>query len=148
MSESGHHLDGTDEKILSRLRRDARTPITALARAVGLSRGTTQERLRRMERDGIILGYTVRLRASSDALIQAWLALVLARGTTCSQIAADLLVRREVRFCYSLAGPIDVLVLVEAEHASALGECREFIAGLAGVDSVQTFTVLVEHLAP
>lgn len=54
-----HKLDDTDERLISLLTRNARTPVATLAREVGLSRPAVHERLQRLERDGVIQGYTV-----------------------------------------------------------------------------------------
>ena len=59
-------LDDTDREILSILRADARTPVATLAHKLRVSRGTVQNRLRKMEEGGVIVGYTVRLRPDSE----------------------------------------------------------------------------------
>ena len=47
-------LDGTDQKLLSLLRENARTATAELARNLGLSRTTVQSRIERLERDGVV----------------------------------------------------------------------------------------------
>src|SRR5205809_2495468 len=54
-------LDDLDGRILRSLAEDSRQPATALARRLGVARTTVQERLARLERSGVIAGYTVRL---------------------------------------------------------------------------------------
>lgn len=56
-------IDGVDRKILSILLRDAATSKADLARQVGLAASAVWERVRRLERDGLIAGYEVRLNA-------------------------------------------------------------------------------------
>ena len=55
-------MDTTDRQLLSLLRDNARIPVAAMAKALGVARGTVQNRLARLEADGIIVGYTVRLK--------------------------------------------------------------------------------------
>ncbi len=50
-----------DTKLIDLLRANAREPTASLARKLGLARSTVQERLARLEREGIVKGYTVRL---------------------------------------------------------------------------------------
>jgi len=50
-----------DAKLIDLLRANAREPTASLARKLGLARSTVQERLARLEREGIVKGYTVRL---------------------------------------------------------------------------------------
>lgn len=53
-------LDETDERILSLLARDAKMRIHLLARKAGIPASTAHHRIKRMESDGIISGYTIR----------------------------------------------------------------------------------------
>ena len=64
-------LDGFDRKILANLQKDGRMSITELATHVGLSPTPCAERIRRMERDGVITGYHARVdpRALSLSLL-------------------------------------------------------------------------------
>src|SRR5258707_15526010 len=55
-------MDSTDRELLSLLREDARLPVATLAKALKVARGTVQNRLARMEADGTIIGYTVKLK--------------------------------------------------------------------------------------
>ena len=71
-------LDDTDREILSILRADARTPVVTLAQKLRVSRGTVQNRLRKMEESGVITGYTVRLRPDSEPQrIRAWMSIAV-----------------------------------------------------------------------
>ena len=70
-------MDETDEQLLSLLTQNARSPVASLAKSLGLARSTVQSRLERLERDGVIAGYTLRLgdaargeRIRATALLQ------------------------------------------------------------------------------
>ena len=54
-------MDDLDRKLLALLRTDARASTSALARKLSITRSTLQSRLQRLEKNGIITGYTVRL---------------------------------------------------------------------------------------
>ena len=55
-------MDTTDRELLSLLRENARLPVAALAKTLRVARGTVQNRLARMEKEGTIIGYTVKLK--------------------------------------------------------------------------------------
>src|SRR5471030_3379260 len=71
-------MDDLDDHLLARLRDNARAPVAELARALGLSRTTVQSRLARLERSGVIAGYSVKLSESREAgLIHAFVMLTV-----------------------------------------------------------------------
>lgn len=134
-------LDTTDRKLIALLQDNARLSTVALAKAVALSRSAVQERLQRLEAAGVIEKYTVRLGSGGDPL-QAWLFLRYADGFSCDDVMPLLGQQPSVRLCHSVAGDIDLLVLVQAETPSALADLRETIAAFKGVDDVTTMPVL------
>src|SRR3569833_3514174 len=54
---AGEHIDAADAQLLRLLQADGRISITRLAEAVGLAPATVHERVARLKRDGVILGY-------------------------------------------------------------------------------------------
>lgn len=134
-------LDDIDHRLIAMLQDNARLPVVALAKAVGLSRSTVQERLHRLESSGVIAQYTVRLGKGAEAL-QAWLLLRHAEGFSCDDVMPLLAGLPQVQRCYSVAGETDLMVLVRTQSASQLADLRERIAGFRSVDAVTTLTVL------
>ena len=59
-------VDETDRAILSALRENSRQAFVELAKIVGVSERTIRTRVRRLEEDGIIRGYTIRVKRESD----------------------------------------------------------------------------------
>jgi len=134
-------LDTIDQHLIALLQDNARQSTVGLAKAVGLSRSAVQERLQRLEAAGVIEQYTVRLGATGEPL-QAWLFLRYADGFSCDDVMPLLAELPAVQLCHSVAGDIDLLVLVHASAPSALAEVRERVAAFKGVDDVTTVPVL------
>ncbi|WP_274630660.1 Lrp/AsnC family transcriptional regulator [Arvimicrobium flavum] len=68
------NVDAVDARILQALSQNARTSVADLARAVGLSAPSVSERLKRLEENGVIEGYAVRINARALGLpVAAWL---------------------------------------------------------------------------
>ena len=59
-------MDSTDRQLLSLLRDNARLSVASLAKTLRVARGTVQNRLARMEKDGTIVGYTVKLKPQDE----------------------------------------------------------------------------------
>lgn len=136
-------LDAIDEHLLTLLERDARKPVVALAKAVGLSRTAVQGRLARLEDEGSIRGYTiVRGRARDRA--RAIAVLLLGIGTRpCATVIRRFEDWPEVVACWSVAGPtVDAVLVIEAADNEALGDVRARLAEVVGVASITTAPVL------
>ena len=134
-------LDEIDRRLIALLQDNARLSTVALAKAVGLARTTVQERLSRLETAGVIARYTVRLGQSGEPL-QAWMLLRYADGFSCDDVMPALAAMPQVQQCHSVAGEIDLMVLVRVDTPGQLADVREAIAMLKGVDDVTTLTVL------
>ena len=113
MADQSYQLDRIDRNIVRILQRDARIPHTELARKVGLSTTPCKERVRRLERDGVIQHYQAVL--DPDALDRGLVVFVQIRLNRTSQDifeeftarALDLL---EVQECYLVSGHFDYLL--------------------------------------
>ncbi|RKH54687.1 Lrp/AsnC family transcriptional regulator [Corallococcus llansteffanensis] len=139
-------LDELDGRILALLEANGRESATKLAAKVGLSRSAVQERVARLERDGIIQGYTVRLGASARPPgVEAYLTVKLS-GPVCPRVAPQLRDLPEVLRIESLAGEVDMLIRVRAPDLGALSELRERVARIPEVRAVTTAPVLTVHL--
>jgi len=60
------NLDQIDQRLIALLRHNARESVATLAARLGVSRGTVTNRLRRLEDEGVIAGYTLRLKPAAD----------------------------------------------------------------------------------
>lgn len=134
-------LDDVDRKLIALLQDNARLSTVALAKAVGLARSSVQERLQRLENAGVIAQYTVRLGSGGDPL-QAWLLVRYADGFSCDDVMPLLAGFPQVRQVYSVAGEIDLMVLVRTDTPGHLADLREAIAMFKGIDDVTTLAVL------
>ncbi len=134
-------LDDLDRRLLAELGADARLTQVALAARVGLSRSAVQERLKRLERDGVILGYTLRLARETQPGIRAYL-LVKGSGPSHERALRTLETFPEVRVADSVSGDIDLVLQLEAERMEDLNRLRDEVAKLPGIASTQTLLVM------
>src|SRR3712207_6847924 len=108
-------LDEKDKALVDALRKNARESLVGLARSVGLSRSATQERMRRLERDGVIRAYTVELASAHDPAVRAMIAVTFKPGFRCKQVVPHLARIPEITSCQSLTGSIDLMAVVSCE---------------------------------
>lgn len=138
-------LDAKDHQIIDLLKANARRPLVALAKEIGLSRSAAQERLQRLETSGVIRGYTVEVVWPDDHTVEAWLTVRLDSGVSCIQVVPQILKAPTVRLCHALAGDIDILIRLCATSADEVSRCRDELSAVPGICSVTTHVVLAAH---
>jgi DNA-binding Lrp family transcriptional regulator len=137
-------LDETDHKMLALLAENARQSVKELARRIGLSRSAAQERLARLERDGVLAGYTIRRNDPSGGKVAAYF-IVKTRQAVCDDLAPHLRRIPEVVVFDSIAGETDGLVEVVADSMTRLQAVRSEIAALEDVEAIETSVILKRH---
>ena len=131
-------MDATDQQLLSLLRKDARTSVAVLARKLGVSRGTINNRVTRMEDDGVIVGYTVRLRPDAQPQeIRAWMS-VGVQGNETRAVIASLLGEPGVATLHDTNGRWDLLAELRAANLAELSQVLERIRLVRGISNTET----------
>lgn len=134
-------LDEWDRRLLAELNADARLTQVALAARVGLSRSAVQERLKRLERDGVIQGYTLRMGHPRKPGVRAYL-LVKGSGPSHDRAIRSLEAIPEVRVADSVSGGIDLVLQLEGERLEDITRARDEVARLPWVASTETLLVM------
>lgn len=135
-------LDAIDQQLLAELRENARAGVAQMARKVGLSRTAVLARLARLERDGVIAGYTLRTGSAFErGLVHAHVMLKVGPKLSATVEAG---VRRvaEVRSLLSVSGEYDMIAIVSAESIERLDRLIDQIGQLDGVERTTTSVVL------
>ena len=138
-------LTAKDRDLLDLLQADARAPVSELARKLGLSRTTVQDRLRRLEGQGVIVGYGLRLAESSAPGLSAWVSISvearqqLAVAKVLAQIAA-------IELLQAVSGKVDFVALLRAPSAGEMDEVLDAITLLPGVKAIETAVILSTKL--
>ena len=148
ISAASNELDRLDRKILTVLQQDGRIATVELADRVGLSPTATTERVKRLTRDGFIVGYGAKLDPVKLGLsLLVFIELTLDRTTTDVFEKFDAAVRRapEVLECHLVAGGFDYLLKTRvpdmAHYRRFLGEV---LLTLPGVRATHTYAVMEE----
>jgi DNA-binding Lrp family transcriptional regulator len=135
--------DEKDAELLALLRTDARLPAATLARRLGVSRSAVQQRLARLERDDIIVGYTAVLgeKAAPLGMLQAHV-LIEIGARDLPRLVAGLKGRPEVRRCYTASGQFDLVVMIETASTQQLDATLDWIGTIPGVRRTVTSLLL------
>jgi DNA-binding Lrp family transcriptional regulator len=135
-------MDDIDARLIDALRDDARAPTAALARAMGLSRTTVQSRLERLERQGVIAGYTVRLSDVHErGQIHAYVMMTVSHKQAAAVTAA---IRRlpAVRALQSVSGPFDLIARAVTPTVADMDALIDALGALDGIERTTSSIVL------
>lgn len=131
-----------DEALLSILRENARLSTADIARRLGLSRTTVQSRIDRLERDGVIAGYTVRVGDDyARGRVRAHI-LVTVLSKQMPLVVAALHAMPEVRSLHSVAGEHDLVAMGVVPTVGDMDELTDRIGAVEGVERTTSSVIL------
>ncbi len=131
-----------DEDLLGLLRLNARESVASLARKLGLSRSTVQDRLRKLENDGTIAGYGLRLRHD---VTQKRFSAIISLGVEPRRhidVATSITRFSQVETLYTVSGKFDLIALARTISADAMDKLIDQMVGVSGVTDVETSVIL------
>ena len=141
-------LDKIDARILRALQADGRISNLNLAEAVHLSPTAVLERVKRLTRDGVILGYEARLNpAKLGAGLMVFIEVLLDRTVhdVMDSFKAAVQARPEILECHLVAGGFDYLLKTRVADMPAYRELLgSSIWALPGVRETRTYAVMEE----
>ena len=135
-------MDELDRQLIALLRDDARMSIAALAKELKVARGTVQNRLARLEKDGVIVGYTVRLKPQVEAhLIRSWMTIAV-EGNKSQAVLRALRGDPAIGALHSTNGRWDFVAELRAESLQEFDRIIARISLLEGVSKSETSLLL------
>lgn len=138
-------LDDTDQRLIALLRRDARMTAAALADKLGVSRGTVTNRLRKLEDQQVIQGYTVRLRPDAEPQgIRAWMA-VEVEGNQTREVVARLMGEPGLVALHDTNGRWDLMAELSAGSTAELSQVLERVRLIKGIRHTETSILLASY---
>lgn len=133
--------DETDKALLALLEGNARLSTVALARRVGLSRTTVQSRIERMERAGLIAGYTTVIPAHEADAVRAHV-MITVMPRHAASVEAALRPIREIRELHAVSGMVDMIAIVGAGSTETINRVIDRIGMLDGVERTTSAIIL------
>jgi DNA-binding Lrp family transcriptional regulator len=138
------HLDETDQRLIEMLRDDGRLPTATLARRLGVSRGTVQNRIDRLMASGVIRGFTIRLRGDVDTGLIAAITSLELRSSDQKPVIAQLKRIPEVARIHATNGRWDLIVETRTRDLASLDRVLTAIRTIKAVSGSETSILLAE----
>jgi DNA-binding Lrp family transcriptional regulator len=135
-------MDDLDRQLIGELRHNARVSVAALAKKLRVARGTVQNRLSRLEKEGTILGYTVRLRPKTDEHRIAALTTIAVEGNRQEQVIRALRGDPAVSELHTTNGRWDLVAELHADSLEAFDQVLGRIRLIEGISGTETSLLL------
>ena len=138
-------MDDTDRRLIALLRENARVPVATLAHLLKVSRGTVQNRIDRLTADGVISGFTVRLKPEAEPQRVRAITMVAVDGEHATSVVKALRGLPEVLALHTTNGRWDIVVELGVDSLEAFDHALQHIRLVKGISSSETSLLLSTH---
>jgi DNA-binding Lrp family transcriptional regulator len=137
-------VDSLDRSILTVLRESARAPFVEIAKKVGVTERTVRTRMKRMEEEGVVRGYTIR---EAGIGLTALVRIKVGPGTEIGTLAGEFAGWEGVECVYEISGDADLIGIVHIDDTVALRDLldRMWLTAPGDITSTQTELVLEQY---
>ena len=134
--------DDLDRRIIAHLRTDGRASLSKLSEALGVARGTVQNRLDRLTASGTLLGFTVRVRDDYEADTIHAVMMVEVVGKSTTQVIRRLRGLPEIYSLHTTNGNWDLIANIRASSLSDFDRVLREVRMIEGVSNSETSLLL------
>src|ERR1700754_769949 len=138
-------MDDIDQQLIGLLRDDARASLVSLAKALRVSRATVQNRINRLEANGTIVGYTVRLKPEAQAHRIRALTTIAVEGNRGDAVIRALRGDPAVQTLHTTNGRWDIVAELRADSLEEFDRVLGRIRQVDGISNTETSLLLSTH---
>ena len=133
--------DELDQELIALLRADSRKPAATLAKALGVSRGTVQNRIDKLVRDGVIQGFTIKTRPDAANRVRAVMTIAI-EGERSAAVVRTLRGFPEVAAVHTTNGRWDLVIELDVDTLATFSHALDRIRQIEGIASTETSILL------
>jgi DNA-binding Lrp family transcriptional regulator len=138
-------MDDIDRQLIGLLRDNARASAASLAKTLKVARGTVQNRLAKLERDGTIAGYTIRVRAAVDEQRISAFTTIAVEGPRIEPVVRMLRGDPAIVTLYTTNGRWDLVAEIRADTLQSFDQVLSRIRRIEGISGTETSLLLSTH---
>lgn len=138
-------MNDTDRELISLLRADARMSVVALAKKLRVARATVQNRIARLEADGTIVGYTVRLKPQAEMHRIRALTSIEVAGNQGEEVRRVLRGLPNVVALHTTNGRWDLIAELRTDTLESFDQVLSAIRSVQGITNTETSILLSTH---
>ncbi len=138
-------MDKQDLRLISLLRENARLSVAQLAKQLGVSRGTVQNRIDKLVEQRVLLGFTVRTAPEAAAYRVRAVMMISVEGDRSDIILKTLRGYPEVRALHTTNGRWDIIAELGTDSLETFDEALRGIRTIKGISNSETSLLLSTH---
>jgi len=138
-------MDSQDHRLLALLRENARLSVAQLAKQLGVSRGTVQNRIDKLVEQRVLLGFTVRTTSEAAAYRVRAVMLISVEGDRSDAILRTLRGYPEIRALHTTNGRWDIVAELGTDSLETFDEALRSIRTIKGISNSETSLLLSTH---
>ena len=135
-------MDETDQRLIALLRANARAPVATLAKTLKVSRGTVQNRIDRMIARGVIVGFTVKAKAESEAERVRAIMAIAVEGERSGAVLRALRGFPQVERVHMTNGRWDMIAELNTDSLAGFSNALDGIRLIDGIAATETSLLL------
>ena len=135
-------MNTLDERLISLLRENARRSTSELARELSISRSTVQSRIKRLEQNGTIKGYTIEYGEDYEKRLVSAHVLITVHQKLTARTNRELHAIPQVISVHAISGDYDLMAVLKTETTEALSRILDDIGNLEGVERTNSSLIL------
>ena len=130
-------MDKKDRKILEQLKENGRASYTEIADSINVTEATVRNRIKKLEDEGVIQGYSVNVREENS--VSALMTVNLSTDKDIEKVISKFPTNVKI---YELSGRYDLIVKLDGSSTSEINSLVDEIRAVNGVENTETFMVL------
>jgi len=138
-------MDDIDRELVALLRANARMPLVEIARQLKVARGTALNRIAKLERNGTIVGYTVRLKPQAEEHRMRALMTIAVEGNAADDVIRSLRGDPSVEALHTTNGRWDIIAELRADSLEEFDRILSRLRRVEGISSTETSLLLSTH---
>ena len=140
------NMDDKDKRILEMLIEDSRRPYREVADDVGLSESTVRKRVLKLQEEGVIEKFTIKICREEERCLIAFLTIIPRNESEIKELIRETQIIPQCEEVYFLAGQCGVLIKVNVPEITELDALVENFRGRNDVKSVERICVVLKPI--
>lgn len=139
-------MDEKDKKILELLIEDSRRTYGSIAEQVDLSESTVRKRVDKLQKEGVIEKFTIKICREEERCIYAFITLIPRNESEIKELLRETVILPQCEEVYKLDGRCGILIKVSVPDTNELDALLEMFRSRTDIESVERICIVLKPI--